>query len=159
MYVQLLVIFLSLIAAWYYSQGLTLLNQDHRRKQYVIFICILLILQSGLRHLSVGTDTFAYKIMFDNIKFTSWEQIWQNFYDVYVLGEGKDAGYPLLEKLFQIFFPEYQIFLFAIAIFFFGSLGQFLYRNTQRIGDILISVCHFRYSYKYIELNCICNNI
>lgn len=144
MYVQLLVIFLSLIAAWYYSQGLTLLNQDHRRKQYVIFVCILLILQSGLRHLSVGTDTFAYKIMFDDVKFTRWEQIWQNFYDVYVLGEGKDAGYPLLEKLFQIFFPEYQIFLFAIAIFFFGSLGQFLYRNTQRIGDILISVCLYQ---------------
>lgn len=144
MYVQLLVIFLSLIAAWYYSQGLTLWNQDHRRKQYVIFVCILLILQSGLRHLSVGADTFAYKVMFDDVKSTNWEQIWQNFYDVYVSGEGKDAGYPLFEKLFQIFFPEYRIFLFAIAIFFFGSLGQFLYRNTHKIRDILISVCLYQ---------------
>lgn len=144
MYVQLLVIFLSLIAAWYYSQGLTLWNQDHRRKQYVIFVCILLILQSGLRDVSVGADTLAYKISFESIKTTSWEQIWQNFYNVYVLGEGKDAGYPLLEKIFYTICPEYRIYLFSIAIFFFWSLGLFIYQNTIRISDVLISVCLYQ---------------
>ena len=144
MYIQLLVIFLALIGAWYYSQGLTLLNRDHRRKQYVIFVCILLILQSGLRHVAVGPDTYAYNRLFDEIKTTNWEQIWQNFYNVYILGEGKDAGYPLLEKLFQIIFPEYRIFLFAVAIFFFWTLGRFLYRNTIQIGDILISLCLYQ---------------
>lgn len=144
MYIQLLVIFLSLIAAWYYSQGLTLLNRDHRRKQYVIFVCILLILQSGLRHVAVGPDTYAYNRLFDEIKTTNWEQIWQNFYNVYILGEGKDAGYPLLEKIFQIIFPEYRIFLFAVAIFFFWTLGRFLYKNTTQIGDILISLCLYQ---------------
>lgn len=144
MYVQLLVIFLSLIAAWYYSQGLTPLNRNHRRKQYVTFVCILLILQSGLRNVAIGADTYAYYLKFEEIKYTSWKQIWQNFFDVYVLGVGKDAGYPLLEKLFQIFSTEYRIFLIAVATLFFGTLGQFLYRNTQKIGDVLISLCLYQ---------------
>ena len=144
MYVQLLVIFLSLIAAWYYSQGLTPWNRDHRRKQYVIFVCILLILQSGLRDVSVGADTHAYQISFENIKSTSWTQIWQNFYDVYILGEGKDAGYPLLEKIFYTICPEYRIYLFSIAIFFFWALGQFIYQNTIRISDVLMSLCLYQ---------------
>lgn len=144
MYVQLLVIFLSLIAAWYYSQGLTLWNQDHRRKQYVIFVCILLILQSGLRHVAVGPDTYAYMLSFKNAGGTGWSDIWQNFYNVYILNTGRDAGYPLLEKLIYTICPEYRVYLFVIAIFFFWTLGRFIYFNTIKISDVLISLCLYQ---------------
>lgn len=144
MYIQFLIIFLAIIGAWGYSVHSTPLNRDSQRKKYVIFVCILLVLQSALRNVAVGSDTYAYFVSFEDIKTSSWTQIWQNFYDVYVLGDGKDAGYPLLEKMFQTILPDYRLFLFAVAVFFFWAFGRFLYGNTNHIRDVLVGLCVYQ---------------
>lgn len=144
MYIQLFVIFLAIVGARIYSLESTPYNRERKRRNYVVFICILLILQSGLRHLNVGADTYGYFMMFEDVKKTGWTQIGQNFYDTYLLGEGKDAGYPLLEKVFQLLFSEYRTFLFAIAIFFFWTFGRFIYANTSYIRDILVVTCLYQ---------------
>ncbi len=109
------------------------------RKRYVVAICIVLILQSGLRNVAVGTDTYTYSIFFENTTHLSWSQVFERFTQVYQLGEGKDAGYTVFEKLVSVFSSEYQIFLFVIAIIFFIALGQFLLKNTTRLSDLIMA--------------------
>ena len=106
------------------------------RKKLAVFTAILLILQSGLRHVGVGPDTYQYMMSFqDRIQWT-WPQVFQNFIDVYQYGEGKDAGYNLLVKLFSEFSSDYQIFLLFVAVVVFVPMVRFIYKNTNRIEDI-----------------------
>ena len=142
MEIQLLVLVLALLGAWYYSSlpASTPIRENRNRKNYIIFVCIILILQSALRHVAVGADTYAYYLKFEEIKLTSWQEIWENFRSVYVLGEGKDAGYPLIQKVFQLFSEEYRIFLFFVAVIFFSSLGYFIYTQTKHISDVFVAI-------------------
>lgn len=142
MEIQLLVLMLAFLGAWYYSllPAATPIRENRNRKNYIIFICIILILQSALRHVAVGADTYAYYLKFEEIKLTSWQEIWENFRSVYVLGEGKDAGYPLIQKVFQFFSGEYRIFLFFVAVIFFSSLGYFIYTQTKYISDVFVAI-------------------
>ena len=142
MELQLLVLVLALLGAWYYSSlpASTPIRENRNRKNYIIFVCIILILQSALRHVAVGADTYAYYLKFEEIKLTSWQEIWENFRSVYVLGEGKDAGYPLIQKVFQLFSEEYRIFLFFVAVIFFSSLGYFIYTQTKHISDVFVAI-------------------
>ena len=142
MEIQLLVLVLALLGAWYYSSlpASTPIRENRNRKNYIIFVCIILILQSALRHVAVGADTYAYYLKFEEIKLTSWQEIWENFRSVYVLGEGKDAGYPLIQKVFQLFSEEYRIFLFFVAVIFFSSLVYFIYTQTKHISDVFVAI-------------------
>ncbi len=141
MIVQLVIIFIILFSALLFSsksEGL-MYNVNQRRKWFILFISVLFILQSGLRNIAVGADTYAYLLKFESIKFESWESILKNFYEVYIGKEGKDAGYPLFQKIFQVFCGDYQSFLFLVAVFFFGALGHFIYKNTEHIRDAVFA--------------------
>jgi transmembrane protein EpsG len=133
-------IFLIIIFGKLFSYRIDfIINSDANRKKYIKVICFILILQSGLRNVAVGTDTYAYYLSFEQIKNTNWDAIFQNFIVVYQLGEGKDAGYPLIQKIAQIFTTEYQVFLFIIAILFFTALGNFIYKNTISLSDAIMA--------------------
>lgn len=115
-------------------------NRNKLRRNYVFFVSIILILQSGLRNLAVGADTYAYSLIFNEISsFWSWDEIWQNFIRVYVLGQGKDPGYALLQKIFQFFLNDYRFFLISVSILFFYSLGIFIYDNTSTILQVTLA--------------------
>ena len=104
-----------------------------RRKRVCIVATINWIILSGLRDWSVGADTLAYKIYrFDITKITSWHRVLSDFYLKYIVGlEIKDPGYPFLEKVFQIFSTNYQIFLIFIAVIFFVPLGVLIYKYSE----------------------------
>lgn len=121
--------------------GYLLINQfggsaETRKNRYIVYICIILILQSSLRNIAVGSDTYAYSLKFENEGSLSWNEICINFYNVYVMGEGKDAGYPLLEKIFYIFCPNFRFFLIFIAVFFFTAWGKLLKLYTNSIFQV-----------------------
>jgi len=109
------------------------------RKKYIIIISILLILQSGLRHIAVGPDTYAYYLMFEDIKSTSWEQVIYSFKEYFIFGAGKDAGYIFFQKLVQTFIKNYQIYLIFIAMIFFISFGVLIYKNSYFIREIMFA--------------------
>ena len=142
MTVSIFVIFLIFAFAFIFSpsnqknKGIT---EDLLRKRYIIVICIIMILQSALRNVAVGADTYAYQLSFNRILITSWDEIYNNFIKVYVDKQGKDAGWDLLEKIFQLFSTEYRVFLFFIAITFFTTFGRFLYKNTSKINDVMFA--------------------
>lgn len=140
MIVNLVLIFIIIIAGIIFAQS-NGANKDSYavRKKYILFISVLLILQSGLRNVAVGDDTYNYFLDFNDVYKRSWNDVFQNFYTVYQFGEGKDPGYTLFEKLIATIWNEYQFFLFVIAILFFIALGNFLLKNTRKLSDAVIS--------------------
>ncbi len=112
-----------------------------RSKKYMIrFASLLLILQSGLRNVAVGPDTYAYSLKFVESLKDTWHDIFHNFLTVYVDGEGKDAGYYLLQKIFSSIIPDFQCFLIFIAIVFFCAFFSVVSNYTTTKTDVLIVV-------------------
>ena len=146
MVIQLLVLFLSLMGLDYFNQQRYLKDWDDNRtrRYYIIFCCVLLILQSGLRNVAVGADTYAYKLTFDAMEKRSWLDVFDNFYRVYVLGYGKDAGYDLFVKIFHVFSDNYHVYLFVVAVIFFISFGRFTYLNINRLRSVFIAMCVYQ---------------
>jgi hypothetical protein len=140
MIINLLVIFLTILIGIFFSRGNSnQINNDRNRKRYIKYICFILILQSGLRNVAVGDDTYAYFRGFEKIKNTSWSEIYNNVINYYQLSIGKDPGYEAFVKCIQIINEEYQVFLFIVALMFFGALGNFIYKNTTRLNDVIIA--------------------
>ena len=112
-----------------------------KSKNYIIFsAAILLILQSGLRNVAVGPDTYAYYLKFQDCSTETWSDIISNFKTVYVEGEGKDAGYYLIQKLFSSVIPNFQCFLVFIAVIFFWSFFEVVGQYTNSKKEVLIAV-------------------
>lgn len=144
MWLQLTLIFFALVVyAFLNNQG----DNPRRRHHYVTFLIIILILQSALRHVAVGADTFGYYETFTEIKYKSWASIWQGFHDTYILGTGKDPGYPLLQKLFYYISDDYRVFLFAIAIAFFFPFYRFLEKHIHSLQGLFLSFCIYETIY------------
>lgn len=146
MVIQLLVLFLSLMGLAYFTQQRSLKgwDNDRTRRYYIIFCCVLLILQSGLRNVAVGADTYAYKLTFEATARQSWPDIFNRFYLAYVSGRDKDPGYYLFVKIFHVFSNNYQVYLMAIAALFFTSLGRFIYLNTNNLRSVFVAMCVYQ---------------
>lgn len=140
MIVNLIVIVLILIFGLLYSNGYKeKVDSNSNRKKYIQIISFVLILQSGLRNVAVGDDTYAYLLKFEDVKIMSWSNIFESIWEYYQLGIGKDPGYLVFQKVIQLVTNEYQVFLFIIAILFFTALGNFIYKNTSRLNDAIIA--------------------
>lgn len=102
------------------------------RKLFVVFAVLSWVVISGLRHDSIGADTLAYRYSFDRVANVSWAELWGRFVNIIFLGEpGKDPGYSLIEKLIHTLLPDYQVFLFLIALIFTVPLGIWVYRYSR----------------------------
>lgn len=108
--------------------------QSIRKKRVCVIATINWIILSGLRNLSIGADTLAYKVYrFDKTINIPWNNIFYNFCLKYIKNAPiKDPGYPLIEKVFQIFSTNYQMFLIFIAIIFFIPLSILIYKYSMR---------------------------
>lgn len=115
-------------------------NIDEQKKRYIIFVCIIMVLQSGLRNLAVGADTYAYYLDFQSVGYSSWNELISKFVLYYTERIGKDPGYPLLVKLFYSIIPDYRCFLIAVAAFFFYSLGKLINKYLNNIYEIFLGV-------------------
>lgn len=118
-------------------------SQTHKtynaRKKYIVFICILLGLQSGLRGMGVGPDTPGYFNWYNDIKLLNWTELANNFTKAYTYNQDKDAGFPIFVKIIQMTGADFQAFLIVIAVIYFSALGIFLYRNTENVRDITLA--------------------
>lgn len=142
MWLQLMLIFIAyFVCNEYVKNG----DNSRNRHKYVSFLVWLLVLQSALRHLSVGDDTYSYYLDFVYThEHRTWKLIWQNFYDVYVLGEGKDAGYWLLMKVFSSICPYFLAYLFFVAIIFFFPLYRLIESYLHTMKQLFLSFCVYQ---------------
>ncbi|MCF6182105.1 EpsG family protein [Lutibacter sp.] len=142
MIVNLVVIFLILIIGHFFNR-IYKLNSDtnYVRKKYIKFICVILILQSGLRNVAVGEDTYNYFNTYRNIKTKTWVDIYNTAIEYYKTGNSliRDPGYAFFQKTVQLISKDFQFFLFVIAIIFFSAFGTFVYRNTKRLKDVILA--------------------
>lgn len=139
MYIQVIIIILGFFALNIWGSA----ESPHAQvshKKYVIFMMFLLTLQSGLRNVAVGTDTYSYYLQFVEVSNTSWGNLSHKVYLYYSAGIGKDPGYFFLLKFIQIFIPDFQLYLLAFAAFFFFTLGRLLYRYTNNNYEILLGI-------------------
>ena len=82
------------------------------------------VLLSGLRSTSIGADTGRYEIIFEQVKNIGWNQIFEIAkYSWIANSDYKDPGFYLIQKIFQIFSTDYQVFLVVVAITFFVPLS------------------------------------
>ncbi len=150
MWVNLAVIISTILLGLYFMQSEKIVQYKNKsvvvatrihsdRKLYIIIICLLLILQSGLRNVAVGPDTYGYYMAFEKIKSMSWLEVFESFKQYYQLGEGKDPGYLIFQKTIQLLISDYQLYLIMVAVILFYSLGTLIYRNTLYISEAMFA--------------------
>lgn len=109
-------------------------------KIFIIVSSMALILISGLRHEGVGSDTYAYIMSFENIKYTSWDEILHNFFqrafmpDVY---EERDPGLSIIMKSLWHLGIDARGFLFFVAAFLIVPLGVVVYKFSENLKVVL----------------------
>ncbi|MBQ0909632.1 EpsG family protein [Flavobacterium sp. F-328] len=138
MIIHLIIIALILILGFHFSRKKDS-ESDYIRKKYIRIVCAILLLQSGLRNVAVGSDTYAYFLSFNDSMRNSWHEVYERIIDFYSYNIGKDPGYSVFEKLVSSTFPDYQFLLMVIAIIFFTALGNFIYQNTTRLIDAMLA--------------------
>ena len=105
-----------------------------RKKRTCIVGTVNWIVLSGFRAWTIGADTVAYKqYRFDRTMTRSWSSILADFVLKYKDNNSniKDPGYPLLEKIFQSFTTNYQMWLVCIAVIFMVPMGIWIYRYSS----------------------------
>lgn len=122
-----------------------LLNNGLKKKIFCIIATTQWILLSGLRHISIGTDTKAYFDSFELTKSLSWETIINQFNEImFNDGIGKDPGYAIFEKITQYVTDDYQVYLIIIALIFMIPLGILIYKYSKdALVSFLIYSCLF----------------
>lgn len=143
MELQVIIIILGLFALVLWGSANNPQSQVSHKK-YIIFMMLLLTLQSGLRNVAVGTDTYAYYLQFVEVSSTSWSNLFNKVFLFISDGTGKDPGYFLLLKIIQVFIPEFQLYLLAFAAFFFFALGRLFYRYTSNNYEVLLGVALYQ---------------
>ena len=138
---------LALILIW--SVPLIHIDTNSKKKKLYCAICaIQWTLVSGLRDWSIGADTLTYYTWFEEVKVFSWSTVVKNCWDYLFNGlEIKDPGYNLLQKIFQIFSGDYQLWLVFIAILFTGFMARWIYKYSSmpEISFLLYSVLFYSF--------------
>lgn len=140
MFIQLIIFILAFVGLMVYKEDGTSFQRQQARKKYVIFLMVLLMLQSGLRNVAVGGDTYQYYFLFESVMKSTWSQV---LFDAGIEG-AKDPGYSVLTKLFSLIIPSFRWYLIAIAIFFFTALGRLLYKYLDSNLDVLVSLALYQ---------------
>ena len=123
-------------------------KSDTNTKVYCGLVALQWILISGLRHVSIGADTATYKDWFEYVKSISWSKVFDDLWGCIFQGkEVKDPGYNLIQKTFQIFCDDYQIFLIFIALIFTSFMAIWIYNNSKDpcFSFILYSVLFYSF--------------
>ena len=147
MWLQLFIFIVALWGLKTYPENGNVYQQQKARKKYIILIMLLFIIQSGFRHLAVGTDTFSFYQDFKEIQQMSFTDLVNSFVNFVRTDEGKDPGYKILQYLFATILPSFRLFLLSIAIFIFFALGKLLYRYTNSNKEVLVAVALYQCLY------------
>lgn len=118
------------------------------RKRVCIIGSVGWIILSGLRHYSIGDDTQSYGVRFESGSSSSWNDLFENLYEKYILGvEHKDPGFFILQKFVSVFTKEYQVFLILIAVLFFVSMGVVIYKFSRNpyVSYVLFSTLFYSF--------------
>ena len=115
-------------------------SDQAQRKVLISAMAIVFILQSGLRHVSMGADTLSYRYLFERAELVSWSEVLCGVFSFWKQEDVIDPLYTIFTKVFQIFSTDYQAYLFFVALCFFIPFAVWVYRNTKTAQDILFAI-------------------
>ena len=147
MWLQLFIFIMALLGLIIYPEVGNEFQKKLARKHYIILMMVLLAIQSGFRHLSVGPDTFSFYLDFNEIRNMHLSDLINSFVNFVQNDEGKDPGFQVFQYLFALLFPSFRLFLFAIAGFLFTALGRLFYRFTNSNKEVLVAVALYQALY------------
>jgi len=122
--------------------GLMLGTNDspQNRKLYILLISFILILETSLRSLSVGSDTPSYYFLFDDIHDMTWNDLWNQFLGRYLYNTSEeDVGYSIMQKIIASFTSSWQLFVFLSNLTFFIPLGILMYRYSNKMIQLVFA--------------------
>lgn len=126
------VVNLFLIYFWNILLLLKKKNSSLNKKIYCIIVSTQWILLTGLRDLSIGSDTISYYGGFTRVQNKSWTRLWYEFTNTYFGSlDEKDPGYGLLTKFIQLFTEDYRVFMFIVGMLFMIPFGIFIYKYSE----------------------------
>ncbi len=134
MNIESIILIILFVMYFYYSyQG------DGKRniRRFITCGCVLLGLEAGLRHISVGPDTPTYYTQFELVLNTSWSEVFSGFEAS--ANDFRDPAYALIVKAFSSIIPSWQCFLVVVAFFFFFSLWRVLTRYITSLDGALLA--------------------
>lgn len=107
--------------------------------------CILASFQwfilSAFRHFDIGSDTWFYGYLFDDVASKSWSQIFNESYNILTGAiEGRDVGYVIFSKAVSCIYNDYRFLLIIVAALLAITLGKFIYQHSH---DVLFSYILF----------------
>ena len=137
MNIKLVLYFIIIVLGFAFSAGNDPLGR--KRKWYVILVIALLVLESSLRHVSVGPDTIHYYNSFNSAYFMSWSDAFDSFKTAYLEGEGKDPGFVIFMRIAHLFTNDFNMFLFFCALPFFIPMGVLLYRYSSSVLQLVFA--------------------
>ncbi len=132
---RLVLIFAILFVSLFLSLKDLEINSRTRQAIFLFISFLIYTLHSGLRHWSVGPDTYQYNTIFENVKAESIDIIWDNV----LTNNGIDPFYDLFQKVFQFVSSDYQIYLVFVGIIFFSSFCFFLFDNLRSVQQIVLA--------------------
>ena len=115
-------------------------DSPRSRKQFILIVTTILMLETSLRSLSVGSDTQGYYKMFLEGQDMSWKEIWGNFIGRYLYNTSEeDIGYLLMQKTISIFTSNWQLFVFAAQLTFFIPLSKLMYKYSTNMLQLVLA--------------------
>ncbi len=122
---------------------------DSKKKVYCGICATQWIILSGFRHWTVGADTIAYSETFEHAFDISLTE-YLNDCRMYLTGEKigyKDPGYYVVQKIFQFFSDDYQMWLIFIAVLFTGLMARWVYKYSSMpdISFLIYSVLFYSF--------------
>ena len=132
---RLALIFAILFVSLFLSLKDLKINSRTRQAIFLFSAFLIYTLHSGLRHWSIGPDTYQYNTIFENVKADSIDIIWNNV----LTNNGIDPFYDLFQKVFQFVSSDYQIYLVFVGIIFFSSFGFLLFDNLRSLQQMVLA--------------------
>lgn len=127
---------------------------ESKKKYYLWFVLLWLLLETALRGLSVGSDTRSYYEMFNRTCRTEWSDIFTMFVDTYRYQVNEeDIGFVILQKIISLFTTNWCIFVFISDLLFYIPLGVLLYRFCKKPWHIIIALLIFVSLFQIIPLS------
>lgn len=115
-------------------------DNSKSRKYFIILITLILMLETSLRSLSVGSDTPSYYYMFYKVQDMSWGEIWEQFVGRYLYNTSEeDIGYLLMQKIITTFTSSWQLFVFLAQLTFFIPLGKLMHRFSTKMIHLVLA--------------------
>lgn len=113
--------------------------------------CVLLGLETGLRHLAVGPDTINYYYKYQKTCDMSWSDVLSKF--TVSADEFRDPSYDLIVKAFSSICSSWQMFLCIVAIFYFFGFWRVLTKYVKTLEGMLLALVLYIALFNIVSLS------